>query len=473
MFSRHHRKARLLFGLSDVLLTALAFEAAYVTRVYFPIDRVFFLNVPVKALLLGAAVVIWVLIGYWLELYDRLDSAHPRVVFRDTFRQCVLGGICLVLLEFTLRLDLSRMFLALFCAYSWLFLCLFRWRAASVVGVIRREFGLPHFVMVVGTGRSALRVGELLEKSAKYGVRLLGFVQETAQAGASALTLSSGGHYSVQPLGTLPEILKRQVVDEVIFAVESRYLPDLEEIFLMCDEEGVRTHVAVDFFPHVNSSVYLDRLGTAPLLTFAAAPHDEVLLFVKRATDVVLAGTVLAVLSPFMLVIATLIRLTSPGPVIFRQIRCGLNGRRFVCYKFRSMCADAEKMRAALEHMSSRETAFKIPNDPRLTAIGRVLRKFSIDEWPQLWNVVKGEMSLVGPRPAVPEEVEQYKRWQRRRLRMRPGLTCLWAINGRDAVDFETWMKLDMQYIDAWSLSLDWKIIVQTIPHVLLGKGAH
>ena len=194
---------------------------------------------------------------------------------------------------------------------------------------------------------------------------------------------------------------------------------------------------------------------------------------VKRVTDVVLAGACLVLLLPAMIVIGLLVRLTSPGPVIFRQVRCGLNGRRFVCYKFRSMCKDAEMMRPSLEHLSSRETAFKMPDDPRLTPIGRFLRKFSIDEWPQLWNVVKGEMSVVGPRPAVPEEVERYKTWQRRRLRMRPGLTCLWAISGRDELDFESWMRLDMQYIDAWSLGLDWKIILRTIPHVLTGKGAH
>jgi exopolysaccharide biosynthesis polyprenyl glycosylphosphotransferase len=467
VFSRHHRKARLLFGLSDIVLIALAFEAAYQTRVYLPIDRVFFLTVPVKALLLGAAIVTWVMIGYWLELYDRLDSAHPRVVVRDTFRQCVLGSIVLVLFEFLLRLDLSRAFLLAFAGYSWLFLCLFRWRAASVVGLIRREFGQPQNVMVVGTGESARRMGELLEKSSAYGVRLTGFVRESSGSGAV------WGGYPVHDLERLPELLKRQVVDEIVFAVESRYLPELEEIFLLCDEEGVRTHVAVDFFPHVNSSVYLDRLGPAPLLTFAAAPHDELLLFVKRATDVLLAGSALVLLSPLMLVIAIGVRLTSPGPAIFRQVRCGLNGRRFVCYKFRSMCDGAEAMRPSLEHLSVRETAFKLTDDPRLTPFGRLLRKFSLDELPQLWNVVKGEMSLVGPRPAVPEEVERYKRWQRRRLRMRPGLTCLWAINGRDHVDFETWMKLDMQYIDAWSLGLDWKIIFQTIPHVLLGKGAH
>jgi lipopolysaccharide/colanic/teichoic acid biosynthesis glycosyltransferase len=174
-----------------------------------------------------------------------------------------------------------------------------------------------------------------------------------------------------------------------------------------------------------------------------------------------------------MAAVALLVRLTSPGPVIFRQIRCGLNGRLFMFYKFRSMCENAEELKAGLEHLTARDIAFKIPNDPRLTPVGRYLRKFSIDEWPQLWNVLRGDMSLVGPRPAVPGEVERYKRWQRRRLRMRPGLTCLWAISGRDTVDFETWMKMDMQYIDNWSLALDWKILLRTIPRVVTGHGAN
>jgi len=262
-------------------------------------------------------------------------------------------------------------------------------------------------------------------------------------------------------------------VDEIIFAVGSESLANLEEVFLLCDEEGVRTRVAVDFFPHVNSTVSLDRFGSTPLLTFTAAPYDEIRLLVKRAIDIAIAATGLVVLAPFMAAISILIRLTSPGPVIFRQVRCGLNGRRFLFYKFRSMCQNAEELRPALEHLNIRETAFKIPHDPRLTSIGRYLRKFSIDEWPQLWNVLRGDMSLVGPRPAVPGEVDRYQRWQRRRLRMRPGLTCLWAISGRDNVDFETWMKLDMQYIDNWSLALDWKILLRTIPRVLIGHGAN
>jgi len=277
----------------------------------------------------------------------------------------------------------------------------------------------------------------------------------------------------VFPLAELPALLRRHVIDEIIFAVDSAKLAGLEEVFLMCDEEGVRTRIAVDFFPHINSEMYLERLAFTPLLTFSAAPHDEIRLLAKRAIDVVVAGAALIVLAPFILLVALAIRLTSPGPVIFRQMRCGLNGRQFAFYKFRSMCQGAEAMRATLEHMSTRATAMKIPDDPRLTPIGRYLRKFSIDEWPQLWNVLKGDMSLVGPRPAVPQEVEQYQAWQRRRLRMRPGLTCLWALAGRDAVDFEAWMRMDMQYIDNWSLGLDWKILLLTIPKVLSGKGAH
>jgi exopolysaccharide biosynthesis polyprenyl glycosylphosphotransferase len=220
--------------------------------------------------------------------------------------------------------------------------------------------------------------------------------------------------------------------------------------------------------------VYLDRLGAAPLLTFSAAPHDEIRLLAKRASDILLGGAALILLAPVMALIALAIRLSSPGPAIFRQVRRGLNGRRFVFYKFRSMCRNAEELKPGLAHLNARDdVVFKIPNDPRLTPIGKLLRKFSIDEWPQLWNVLKGDMSLVGPRPAIPEEVEQYKRWQRRRLRMRPGLTCLWAVSGRDALDFETWMKMDMQYIDTWSLALDWKIMLRTIPRVLTGRGAH
>jgi exopolysaccharide biosynthesis polyprenyl glycosylphosphotransferase len=469
VFGGHHRRTRLLFGISDVLLIALAFELAYATRSRLELRHDFSLTTLEKPLLMGWCVVVWIALAYWFELYDHIDSAHPRNILRDVFRQCLLGISSMILFQYALRLDLSRSFVGLFAGYVAVLLCLFRLNAGRMLRMVRREFGSPRYVMIVGLGDAAQRLGRELENASAYGVRLTGFLAESE----SPVEMELDQKYPVRLLSDLPDLLKKHVIDEIIFAVDSRRLAELEEIFLLCDEEGVRTRVAIDFFPHVNSEVYLDRLGPAPLLTFSSTPHDEIRLLIKRLTDIVLAGVALIVLTPVMLAVALIIRLTSPGPAIFRQVRCGLNGRKFVFYKFRSMQENAHEMRESLKHLSQRDLAMKIPNDPRLTGVGRWLRKFSVDEWPQLWNVVKGDMSLVGPRPAVPEEVEQYQRWQRRRLRMRPGLTCLWAVCGRDAVDFETWMKLDMQYIDSWSLALDWKIILRTIPQVISGRGAH
>lgn len=471
MFSRHHRKARVLYGLSDVVLTVVAFEAAYQSRVWLPLERVFYLTAPVKTLLLGFSALVWLLLGLWLNVYEKLEGGRPRVILADSLRQCFLGAVAVVIFQYLLRLDLSRPFLLLLAGYSGVLLTGFRLAASGLSGLVRREWSAPHYVMVVGLGESARRVGEALEQSRRYGVRLAGFLAE--EPGAAPERVRLAGDYPVHPITELRSLLRRQVIDEIIFAVDSRRLAELEEVLVLCDEEGVRTRVAVDYFPHVNSEIYLERLGATPLLTFSAAPHDEVRLLVKRTIDVIVSVLGLIVLAPLMAIIAALIRLTSPGPVIFKQVRCGLNGRRFILYKFRSMVRNAEQLKPALAHLSQKSTAFKIPGDPRLTPLGRFLRKFSIDEWPQLWNVLKGDMSLVGPRPAIPEEVERYTGWQRRRLRMRPGMTCLWALKGRDEVDFETWMKMDMQYMDHWSLALDGKILLLTIPKVLTGKGAY
>jgi exopolysaccharide biosynthesis polyprenyl glycosylphosphotransferase len=468
MFRGHRRRIRILFTVSDVVLLALAFFLAYLVRAKLNLEHDFFLRSPVVLLLAGWAMVVWVGLGYWWEIYDRIDRAHPRTILRDAFQQCLLGLASLVVFEYLLRLELSRLFVGLFAGLAWVLLCLFRLNAGRLLGVVRRGFASPHYVMVVGSNEGAVRLGRELENADEYGIRLKGFFEDS---GPREIELDRT--YPVFPLSELPGVLRADVIDEVIFAVDSKRLPELEETMLMCDEEGVRTRVAVDFFPHVNSHVYLDRLGPMPLLTFSATPHDEVRLLVKRVTDIFLAGAFLVLLLPVFILIAILIKLTSPGPAIFRQVRCGLNGRQFTFYKFRSMCQDAEALRASLEHLNERDLVFKIKDDPRLTVVGRWLRKFSIDEWPNFWNVLKGDMSLVGPRPALPSEVNQYKRWQRRRLRMRPGITCLWAVSGRDEVDFETWMRMDMQYIDNWSLALDWKIMLRTIPHVLIGKGAH
>jgi exopolysaccharide biosynthesis polyprenyl glycosylphosphotransferase len=471
VYSRHNKKVKLVFALIDLLLICGAFFAAYQTRIALHFDTVFYyafyFDARVGASLLVISLVCWVAIGYWFNIHDKLETNRSWAILQETARQCALSAICLVLAEYMLRLDLSRFFVLLFAVYAWILLSVFRLNAARLTGAFRQRFGTEHFVMIVGSGENARELGMELEQLASHGIRLKGFLGEEA----GQVWLSQG--YEQFPLSDLPDLLRRQVIDEIIFAVDSARLAKLGEVFLLCDEEGVRTRVVVDFFPHINSEISLDRLGAKPLLTFSAAPHDEIRLLLKRATDVLLAAVALVIVSPVMLLIALIIRLTSSGPAIFRQERCGLNGRRFILYKFRSMCDNAEELKASLSHLNHKSTAFKIPNDPRLTSIGRFLRKFSIDEWPQLWNVLKGDMALVGPRPPVPEEVAQYQPWQRRRLRMRPGLTCLWTLAGRDRLDFDSWMKLDMEYIDGWSLELDWKIILRTIPQVLSGSGAH
>ncbi|MBM3753991.1 MAG: sugar transferase [Acidobacteria bacterium] len=469
MYSRHQRKMRLFHALADAGVVWLAFEAAYRTRAVLQLEREFFFVTGVKLLLLLIAVLAFWGVALWFGDYDELERGARRDRLRRTARQTIAAVAVIVLAQFALRLDISRLFLGLFAAYALVGLALFRWNAEPVLGWYRRRFGAEHFLWIVGTGDAARRVGLLIEDAAGYGLRLSGFIDPAPRVAAIQLR----NDYPVRALSELPELLRRHVIDEILFAVPSGELAALEETFLICDEEGVRTRVAVDFFPHVHSEMYLERLGEAPMLTFSGAPHDEFRLLAKRLIDLLCAGAAAVVLAPFLAIVAVAIKLTSRGPVLFRQQRCGLNGRLFTLLKFRSMVQDAEAMKASLADRNERSLVFKIKNDPRLTPLGKWLRKFSIDELPQLWNVIRGDMSLVGPRPAVPEEVEQYERWQRRRLRMRPGLTCLWVVEGRDSVDFERWMELDMRYIDNWSLALDWKIILRTIPQVVTGKGAH
>ncbi len=471
MYRSQQRKTKILFGLADIILTSAAFEIAYAVRSWLHLANEFFLLPDVKTLLLCFCASTWVAAGYWLNVYGKLEAARIRVILRDSARQVAYSALAMTVFIVGLQQKISRPFLAIFLLLSWLFLAGFRIAARNLIPVLSKGFGLKRFILIVGLGKRAERLGRNLEGFYDDGLRIRGFLAPPdGNAVPDSVRLTS--EYPVFPLENLRTMLAQHVVDEIHFAVESDQLPSLEEVFLWCDEEGVCSRVAVDFFPHVNSDLALERIGSTPLLTFTAAPDDEVLMLAKRSIDIILAILAMLLLSPLFLAAALLIRLTSRGPVIFRQTRCGLNGRTFTFYKFRSMVADAEDRLHEVAHLNHKEIVTKIPNDPRLTSVGKWLRRFSVDEIPQLVNVLKGDMSLVGPRPAIPSEVAQYKRWQRRRLRMRPGLTCLWALQGRDTVDFESWMRMDLQYIDNWSLGLDARIILMTIPQVLSGRAS-
>jgi len=321
-------------------------------------------------------------------------------------------------------------------------------------------------VVIVGTGPAALEIQDLIQTHPDWGLKVSGFVtvDETLTKVATPVLGSYRG---------LPEIVESTVVDQVIFAAERQRFDELEDIVLQLEELGIETGFALNLFPNTRAKAQLGDMAGTPIVTFSSGPTDQLQLFFKRAIDFTIAAVALVALSPLIALVSLLIKLTSRGSVLFRQERCGLNGRRFRLYKFRTMVEGAERQQEALRALNEMDgPVFKLAHDPRVTAVGRLLRKFSLDELPQLWNVVAGDMSLVGPRPPVPKEVAQYERWQRRRLSMRPGLTCLWQVSGRNQVDFDRWMELDLEYIDSWSPRLDFTILLKTIPAVLSGRGA-
>jgi exopolysaccharide biosynthesis polyprenyl glycosylphosphotransferase len=277
-------------------------------------------------------------------------------------------------------------------------------------------------------------------------------------------------------LDDLPQLVVEHVVDEVIVAPtagQPDQLRQIEPVFLALEERGVVLRILANFLPHSAADLRLEHLGGARYLIYSRVPPRTAAMTVRDAFDRAAAAVLLVLLSPLLLFIAVAIKATSPGPVLFRQTRCGLNGRRFTLYKFRSMQMDADTLKASLTPFNEMSgPAFKMTRDPRVTAVGALLRRSSLDELPQLWNIMQGDMSFVGPRPAVVEEVTRYQPWQRRRLSVKPGLTGLWQVSGRNELSFDDWIRLDLEYIDNWSMWLDLKIALKTIPAVLVGRGA-
>ena len=259
----------------------------------------------------------------------------------------------------------------------------------------------------------------------------------------------------------------------MVLPAPRRFLHAVEDSIATCEEMGAKIFLLADFFNLKIARQQFRFLFNQPALFYSTGPAKDGSLFFKYALDRILASSILILVFPLMFLATLLVKLTSPGPVLFRQTRCGLNGKKFTLYKFRTMVANAEELKSdLLDKNEMSGPVFKLADDPRLTKIGKLLRKSSIDELPQLFNVLKGEMSLVGPRPPLPVEVAEYDRWQRRKLSIKPGLTCLWQVNGRNKIDFEHWMRLDLHYIDNWSLWLDAKILLKTVPAVLTGLGA-
>ncbi len=429
---------------------------------------------------LPVALLIW---GVLLLRTGRYRSHRTVPIVEEAWaiiRVCATGIVVFALLLYALRIDelvleddrISRLWIALFAVVACLLLLTEKLALRITSRYVRARGFNYRTVLIVGTSPLAREMARSFDQHSFWGYRFLGFVvngdSEPAPEPASLR------HPILGQVDDIQRILAEQVVDEVIFCIGRRDLDRLEELFLGLSEQGIRTRFALNFFPHAKAKVELEELGETPVLSFSTAPSSAFQLLVKRALDVAVSALLLVLGLPVVGMIALVIKVTSgSGPVLFRQTRCGLNGRSFTLYKFRTMVEDAEERRRELLHLNEMQgPVFKLRSDPRVTLIGRFLRKFSLDELPQLWNVLRGDMSLVGPRPPIPEEVAKYQRWQRRRLAMKPGLTCLWQISGRNEVDFDRWMELDLEYIDSWTPSLDIKILLKTIPVVLSGRGA-
>jgi exopolysaccharide biosynthesis polyprenyl glycosylphosphotransferase len=410
----------------------------------------------------------WPLTLERLTLYDSqrrepLDTFVARLALAGIFSTALLSATNFVAGE-----PLSAKFPLFFGAAQYSILMTER---LAVMGLLRgvRRFGRnTRNVLVVGSGPRAAAVQRLIEQNPQWGLLIVGFLDDTEGPIAPEIAPDR-----VRKLVDMRGILESDVVDEVILAVPRSMLPEIGPVASACGEAGVPFSLLSDVFTDYLPPPQVTRFGSLPALRFSAVHHNPASLSVKRVLDVAGASVGLALALPVLLVSAVAIAFTSPGPVLFRQTRCGLYGRRFTLFKLRTMVNDAEQRKAELAHMNEMSgPVFKIRNDPRITPLGRWLRRFSIDELPQLWNVLVGDMSLAGPRPALPDEVSKYRTFERRRLSMRPGLTCLWQVRGRNRVSsFDDWVRMDLEYIDRWSLSLDLVVLALTVPAVLRATG--
>jgi exopolysaccharide biosynthesis polyprenyl glycosylphosphotransferase len=383
----------------------------------------------------------------------------------------IAGAASTVLLgatAFLLRAPVSPVF-PLLCGLSQ-FVVLGSMRFVILSGLrwLRRSGKNYRNVLVIGSGPRAHNVQESIEAHPDWGLRLVGFVDKTDTPADERIDPDK-----VHKLVEIPDLLRDTVIDEVIVACPRSMLSFIGPAVDVCGKVGVPITLLSDLFGDYLPPPRVTRFDAMAALSFAPVHHSRGKLAIKRMIDLVGAGIGLLLGVPVILATAIAIRLDSPGPVFFGQIRCGLNGRRFRCWKLRTMCVDAEERKKDLARLNEMDgPVFKINHDPRVTQVGQLLRRWSLDELPQLWNVLLGEMSIVGPRPPVPREVAEYVDSERRRISMRPGITCLWQVNGRNNINFQEWVKLDLEYIDSWSLSNDFKIMLKTVPAVFRGTGA-
>jgi len=420
-----------------------------------------------------SALLICNIVFHLCGLYRSRRLSSRRLELLDVLKAMTINTACFVAFGslFTIRM-ITVPFLAAFWVVGTIVLCACRLGLRLVAARVRVQGKDLRYMLILGTNPRAVEFARRISGDPARGYRLLGFVDDDWPG---IHGLKEHGFEVVSNYGGLAEFLRRNVVDEVaIYLPFGSFYRHSVEVATLCQQHGITMRFNSDIFGLKTTRWRAEQYDEDNYIATYTGVDELWPRTIKRVIDVVFASMVLLVLSPLLVLAAIAIKLTSPGPVFFLQERIGFNKRRFNIFKFRTMVPDAEKLMAVLEkHNEASGPVFKMKNDPRITPIGRFLRKSSIDELPQLLNVLNGDMSLVGPRPLPVRDYEGFNEdWQRRRFSVKPGITCLWQVNGRSGISFDQWMLLDLQYMDEWSLWLDLKILAKTVPAVLRGAGA-
>jgi len=415
---------------------------------------------------LVAYVIAWIGSLWSQDLYRFRPRWTTRATLIDILRATAIFSVASLALLFWFKLpDVSRFLLVLLFPSLAATVFLSRVVARWLLVLLRRTGRNTRFILIVGSGDFARRFATLVDANHDLGLSVVGHV-------ASPISEPGGlAHPVMGGLDDLEKVLHENVVDEVAICLPLNETAVVNQVVSLCEEEGKIVRIPIYPLDRTATTGRFEVLDGLPVYSLVRGPDRAAALALKRTVDIVASGLLMLVLAPVAALVAVLVARSSRGSILFRQTRVGLHGRTFQMVKFRTMVSDAEELLAALaEHNEIKGPAFKIEHDPRITRVGRVLRRTSLDELPQLMNVLRGEMSLVGPRPPLPSEVDGYDLWHRRRLSMKPGITGLWQVNGRREPNFDRWVEIDLEYIDSWSLWLDFRILARTVPAMLEGR---
>jgi exopolysaccharide biosynthesis polyprenyl glycosylphosphotransferase len=467
----HHRR---LAQAADALTTAGSFVIAFfiwdkfrlLTNISFPVR----INEYEIAVIIGFSL-LWVIIFNRLGAYSfqRFTSLWKELtnVVKTTF----IGVCAFFAAHYFLRFGhIPRTYIIAFALVNFLFLALEKTALFYVARELRKRGINRKSVLIIGNGDKTRDFIEVVKNNIGWGLDIVGIVRSAS----GNFTCSTSGIEILGNYDDIERILHTNIIDEIIACVPLDQFGQIQKIIECCEREGVQIRFYSDFFGKLVKRVRIDNAYGMNIVSLMATADDEFRLYIKRLMDIAVSSVMLIVLTPLLLIIAILIKATSKGPILYQWNVVGLNKKPFKSWKFRTMVLNADQMKTNLLGRNEMDgPVFKIKNDPRVTKIGKILRKFSLDELPQLWSIFKGDMSLVGPRPAGPHELARYESWHRRKLSVKPGLTCLWQVKGRNRISsFDEWVRLDLEYIENWSLGLDLKILLKTIPALLRGTGS-